>query len=131
MQDKLTQIKAMLGYSGSEVFPKQTELKSQDDTGNFLNLPYFKGNDTTRYAFNNNGEAVNLDGFYNLYNLKKITPQQLEELKIKRPETPYSDGPPCIELMAQNKLVKVDVTMHYSTMVYMQKTNGQIIGNQK
>ena len=68
----------MLGYSGSEVFPKQTELKSQDDTGNFLNLPYFKGDDTTRYAFNNNGEAVNLDGFYNLYNLKKITSQQLE-----------------------------------------------------
>ena len=63
MQDKLMEIKAVLGYGGSEVFPKQTELKSQDDTGNFLNLPYFKGDDTTRYAFNNNGEAVNLDGF--------------------------------------------------------------------
>ena len=104
MQSKLTQIKAVLGYSGSEVFPKQTELKSEDDTGNFLNLPYYNGDDTTRYAFNNLGEAVNLDGFYNLYNLKKITSQQLEELKIKRPETPYSDGPPCIELMAQNKV---------------------------
>ena len=29
MRDKLTQIKAVLGYGGSEVFPKQTELKSQ------------------------------------------------------------------------------------------------------
>ena len=63
MQDKLTQIKAVLGYSGSEVFPKQTELKSEDDTGNFLNLPYFKGDDTTRYAFDSKGEAVNLKGF--------------------------------------------------------------------
>jgi len=27
MQDKLTEIKAVLGYAGSEVFPKQTELK--------------------------------------------------------------------------------------------------------
>ena len=43
MQDKLTEIKAVLGYGGSEVFPKQTELKSKDDTGNFLNLPYFSG----------------------------------------------------------------------------------------
>ena len=41
MRDKLVQIKAVLGYGGSEVFPKQTELKSKDDTGNFLNLPYF------------------------------------------------------------------------------------------
>ena len=104
MQDKLTQIKAVLGYSGSEVFPKQTELKSEDDTGNFLNLPYYNGDDTTRYAFDSFGKAVNLKGFVELYDDKKITPQQLEELQIKRPETPYSDGPPCIELMAQNKV---------------------------
>jgi hypothetical protein len=73
MQDKLTQIKAVLGYSGSEVFPKQTELKSEDDTGNFLNLPYFNGDDTTRYAFNNLGQAVSLKDFTNLYDLKKVT----------------------------------------------------------
>ena len=47
MQDKLTQIRAVLGYAGSEVFPKQTELKSKDDTGNFLNLPYFNFENTT------------------------------------------------------------------------------------
>ena len=64
MQDKLTEIKAVLGYAGSEVFPKQTELKSQDDTGNFLNLPYFNSDQTTRYAFDKNGEAATLDGFY-------------------------------------------------------------------
>ena len=104
MQYKLTQIKAVLGYSGSEVFPKQTELKSEDDTGNFLNLPYFNGDNTTRYAFNNLGEAVNLKSFFELYNSTKITAQQLEELQIKRPVSEYSDGPPCIELMAQNKV---------------------------
>ncbi len=55
MQDKLNEIRSVLGYGGSEVFPKQRELKSKDDTGNFLNLPYFNGDNTTRYAFNNNG----------------------------------------------------------------------------
>ena len=64
MQDKLNEIKSVLGYGGSEVFPKQRELKSKDDTGNFLNLPYFNGDNTTRYAFDNNGEAVNLEGFF-------------------------------------------------------------------
>ena len=51
MQDKLNEIRSVLGYGGSEVFPKQRELKSKDDTGNFLNLPYFNGDNTTRYAF--------------------------------------------------------------------------------
>jgi hypothetical protein len=104
MQDKLNEIRSVLGYGGSEVFPKQRELKSKDDTGNFLNLPYFNGDNTTRYAFDRMGVAVNLEGFYKLHYENKITPQELEELQIKRPKTPYSDGPPCIELMAQNKV---------------------------
>ena len=104
MQDKLNEIRSVLGYGGSEVFPKQRELKSKDDTGNFLNLPYFNGDNTTRYAFDRMGQAVNLEGFYKLHYENKITSQQLVELKIKRPETPYSDGPPCIELMVQNRV---------------------------
>ena len=99
MQDKLNEIRSVLGYGGSEVFPKQRELKSKDDTGNFLNLPYFNGDDTVRYCFNSNAESVNLRTFYELYDATKITEEQLLELKIKRPETPYSDGPPCICLL--------------------------------
>ena len=86
MQDKLNEIRSVLGYGGSEVFPKQRELKSKDDTGNFLNLPYFNGNKTTRYCFNENGEAVNLERFYLLYSLYKITPDQLEQLRVLEAE---------------------------------------------
>ena len=104
MRDKLLSISAVLGYGGSEVFPKQVELKSQDDTGNFLNLPYFNGNNTTRYCFNDNGEAVNLESFYLLYKLYKITPEQLEKLIIKRPESEFNDGPPCLESITQTEI---------------------------
>jgi len=104
MRDKLTEIKTLLGYGGSEVFPKQIQLKSQDDTGNFLNLPYFNGDDTTRYAFLENGNAASLDGFYGLYERNKQTPDQLNKIKIERPKSEYSDAPPCIELMALNKI---------------------------
>ena len=104
MRDKLISVSAVLGYGGSEVFPKQVELKSKDDTGNFLNLPYFNGNKTTRYCFNENGEAVNLERFYLLYNLYKITPDQLEQLKVKRPESEFSDGPPCLESLTQSDI---------------------------
>ncbi len=104
MRDKLLSVSAVLGYGGSEVFPKQVELKSEEDTGNFLNLPYFNGEDTTRYAFLENGEASSLNGFYGLYERNKLTPEALERLEIKRPESEFSDGPPCIESLTQNKL---------------------------
>jgi hypothetical protein len=104
MRDKLLSVSAVLGYGGSEVFPKQIELKSQEDTGNFLNLPYFNGDNTTRYAFLENGEAAGLEGFFELYERNTLTPEQLEQLKIKRPESEFSDGPPCLESLTQNKL---------------------------
>ena len=104
MRDKLLSISAVLGYGGSEVFPKQVELKSKDDTGNFLNLPYFNGDNTTRYCFNQDAEAVSLDDFYLLYDTKKITPEQIEQLKIKRPESEFNDGPPCLETITQTEI---------------------------
>ena len=64
MRDKLVQIRAVLGYGNSEVFPKQTELKSQDDTGNFLNLPYFNYKNSVRYAFKDDGSGATLDDFF-------------------------------------------------------------------
>ena len=102
MQDKLNEIRSVLGYGGSEVFPKQRELKSKDDTGNFLNLPYFNCGQTTRYAFMENGEAASIDAFFELH--ERYKQQDISKIKIERPETPFSDGPPCIELMAQNKI---------------------------
>ena len=116
MQDKLTEIKAVLGYAGSEVFPKQTELKSKDDTGNFLNLPYFNGNRTTRYAFHKNGEAATLDDFFALYeNTKVIT---VDNIKVERPTSEYSDAPPCIETLSINKIEeggRNNVLFHFGT----------------
>ena len=40
MKSKLKAMAEALGYGGSEIFPKQTEiLVERGDTGNFLNLP--------------------------------------------------------------------------------------------
>jgi len=116
MQDKLTQIKAVLGYGGSEVFPKQTELKSKDDTGNFLNLPYFSGDDTTRYAFDNDGSGATLKDFYELYEKTKVV--DVKNIKVERPESEYSDGPPCIEILSMNKIGeggRNNALFHYGT----------------
>jgi|TARA_R100001594_G_scaffold58654_1_gene92720 hypothetical protein len=102
MRDRLTSISAFLGFGNAEVFPKQVELKSEDDTGNFLNLPYFNSAKTTRYAFNFKGEAITLSQFF--LAVKRLTPEELEKLELKRPQSEFNDGPPCIESLTQNKL---------------------------
>jgi len=71
MRDKRTETKTPVRNGGAEVFPKQIQLKSTDDTGNFLNLPYFNGDQTTRYAFKKDGEAATLEEFYTIYNDSK------------------------------------------------------------
>ena len=121
MRDKLVQIRAVLGYSNSEVFPKQTELKSQDDTGNFLNLPYFNSLNSVRYAFDAEGKAVSLLGFYDAYEKIKITSKQLESLEIKRPDSEFNDGPPCIEALTQNKLDDGRDRVMYQYVIYAKK----------
>ena len=102
VRDKLLSISAILGYGGAEIFPKQIELKSKDDTGNFLNLPYFNGDDTTRYAFKEDGTAASLEEFYGIYsNVKQL---DVGSIKVERPQSEFSDGPPCLESLTQSKL---------------------------
>ena len=104
VRDKLNQIKAILGFGNAEVFPKQIELKSEEDTGNFLNLPYFQGNKTTRYAFKLDGTAANLEEFYSLYECYSVKPKDVANIQLKRVESEFKDGPPCIEILATSKI---------------------------
>ena len=57
MQIKLKEIAVFLGYGESEIFPKQIELNSKG-TGNFLNLPYNHPEYPTRYALDDEGNAL-------------------------------------------------------------------------
>jgi len=102
MRDKLNQIRAVLGFGSAEVFPKQIELKSEEDTGNFLNLPYFNHEVSTRYAFKDDGSAATIEEFYGIYN--NVKQLDVGSIKVQRPDSEFSDGPPCIETLATEKI---------------------------
>jgi hypothetical protein len=99
-QEYLKNAAALLGEAGREIFPKQSEiLVERGDTGNFLNLPYFGGDNGTRYAFNADGSAATLEEFYGLYEacvqeLPLIVPEP-----PKQAESPVKDGPPCLQAL--------------------------------
>ena len=103
MQSTLKKIAKVLGYEGSEIFPKQTEiLVERGDTGNFLNLPYYNGTKGLRYAINDSGTSCTLEEFYQLYDVHACSEAQVKEIKIeeKKIEEAFPAGPPCLNKLA-------------------------------
>ena len=103
MQSKLKQFAKVLGYEGSEIFPKQTEiLVDRGDTGNFLNLPYHNEMKGLRYAIDDNGSGCTLEEFYQLYDVYSCTKETIEKIKTeeKKIEEAFPSGPPCLNKLA-------------------------------
>lgn len=99
MQDSLKTMAALLGEAGREIFPKQSEiLVERGDTGNFLNLPYFAGDDGMRYAFKEDGTAASLEEFYVLYDSYVQDGLPSVEPPVQ-PDQPIKDGPPCLQAL--------------------------------
>ena len=103
MQIKLTEIAAWIGHGDSEVFPKQIELNSKG-TGNFLNLPYNHPEYPTRYALNDNGDALDtLYSFIEYYETKvvdKITDVVIDKPVTKKSNDDFKNAPPCLVTLA-------------------------------
>jgi hypothetical protein len=103
LQPKLMSIAALLGYAGSEVFPKQQQiLVDRGDTGNFLNMPYFGGKMTTRYGHNDKGEGLSPEEFLEFAEGRLLSPDEFldRETTPKKAEEILPKGPPCLQHLA-------------------------------
>ena len=98
---KLTEMAASLGFASHEIFPKQTQiLTERGDTGNFLNLPYFGGDNTTRYSLDKVGKVNTLEQFLDYADLKNLSKEDLEKFKvIPKEDTILKEGPPCLQYL--------------------------------
>tara|TARA_A100001391_G_scaffold33113_3_gene17863 strand:- start:2879 stop:4417 length:1539 start_codon:yes stop_codon:yes gene_type:complete len=101
MQEVLRHIASALGYSGSEIFPKQVKLQlDRGDVGNFLNMPYYDAEDGLRYAIKDDGTAATLEEFFELHKAFVQTPEQILALQVQKEDNlPVPDGPPCLQLL--------------------------------
>jgi|TARA_R110000824_G_scaffold1371_11_gene6955 hypothetical protein len=101
LQRKLRQVAAAIGYGQVEIFPKQTKLLlDRGDRGSTLNMPYFGGENSTRYAYSKKGNALTPNEFLEYAKEIELTPSELEKLEA----SPLNDGlewldqaPPCIQ----------------------------------
>lgn len=100
VRDKLVSWAAALGHGGVEVFPKQVQLASETDVGNWINLPYFNARDTQRPGIHM-GEPMDLRNWIVWADDHRVTPDQLDDLTL--PEHELIEGaPPCLQTLARS-----------------------------
>jgi len=92
MINRLTKWATILGHGGCEIFPKQVMLE-KSMTGNWINLPYYKS--VERYAFNEDGKALSLNGFIQYVN--KCKEKNALDINIKKDMA--TKAPPCLNIM--------------------------------
>jgi hypothetical protein len=103
VRNKLMEWAVLIGYSGVEVFPKQISLAGPEDVGNWINMPYFRAEDTNRYAVFG-GKRLDLEGFLKVAETMAVTEESLEEVRPTN-ESPLVNGkfegaPPCLQALA-------------------------------
>lgn len=103
LREKLGEIAAGMGHGACEIFPKQSEvLTERGDCGNWLNIPYFGGDRTTRVGYDDAGNTLGVDDFCALAKAKALTKDQLAGIVVQSDQDVVVDGPPCLEaLVAQ------------------------------
>lgn len=102
LRARLQEWSAALGYPNAEVFPKQNALASQEDTGNWINLPYFEWDSTrgtVRYGVFN-GARLTLEQYVARAEQLRVNEQQLRTMGVDDGGA-FQDGPPCLQAMAR------------------------------
>lgn len=98
VREYLTEVAAVLGFAGREIFPKQDKiLLDRGDVGNFINTPYFNAEATVRYAVSETGEALSLEEFLDAVDAARVPLSKLEVAPHVESRADLSDYPPCLE----------------------------------
>lgn len=97
LRSKLKEIAIALGHPKAELFPKQDVINGPEDIGNWINIPYFGGDSSTRYAYDN-GEACSVDQFLDFAESVALSEEQLDDLTVAS-SGEFSDAPPCLETL--------------------------------
>ena len=89
-------IRRVLGLpSDTEIFPKQKTI-DKFSTGNWINLPYYNADATTRFAINEYGTAMSLDEALEYCKGKRTLVERVEAFMES---LPVNDGPPCLQTL--------------------------------
>jgi hypothetical protein len=108
MIDKLKEIQKAFGFVKYDLRPQQSKLLDEKDVGSWLNMPYFGGDETDRYAVYD-GKALSIQHFIQW--VEKFAVNSLDEIdlsfikKVNKSNEILPGGPPCLQdLLSQGAL---------------------------
>ena len=109
MRKKLTMVARALGFPTAEIFPKQEKLEP-GDIGNWINMPYFNQEISTRYCMKS-GIILSSEEFLALAQDNSLDQEALVALNIESiheyGEDPEFDGaPPCLKYFIKHGFPK-------------------------
>lgn len=103
MRQKLQLFSSVLGFGESEIFPKQTQILSdRGDIGQWINVPYFCGENTNRYAIRTDGKPMGLQEFIETIDKKSKSYKEFLAFTVILVEA-LEDGPPCLQFLVSNR----------------------------
>ena len=124
----------------TEIYPKQVELEPDEHgnlAGNFINLPYQKEKETTRYALDKDNEPLSLEQFIKIAKESQLNPEELEKLiarceeeVLKGGDPEFEDGPCCLQRLSKTKLGDGRDRFMYNYMVFAKKKYKRIMARQ-
>ena len=136
---KIRDLASSMGLGHCEVFPKQEKLlregnESDWEVGSFLNMPYHNGLDQTdRYAFDDKGNVLNLDGFLAEVEKKSLTTEELKSYHLKKKNQSFTMhlivSKHTLQRMVRYK--KAVETTSYFNMQCLQKRNMESLTKMK
>jgi hypothetical protein len=128
IREKLKKMAAVLGHAKKEIYPKQDYVRfDRNDLPSWLNVPYHGGDNTTRYALDDQGNKLSLENFYKVYDLKSILEKDLiHDTIMKDPSKDENDllkgAPPCLVTLLKDGITEGSRNeMMYNVGVYLKK----------
>jgi hypothetical protein len=105
VRQKLSHYAALLGFAGSEIYPRQNEVLSErGDIGQWINMPYFDAENTVRFALDKNNEGLSIKQFVERALASRKTMAEFEAFTVALlPD--LSDGPPCLQYLVTRGFV--------------------------
>ena len=100
MIKKLKEIAKAFGFNKYDLRPLQDKILTKEDVGNWLNMPYFGGVETERYALYD-GKVLSPENFIKW--VHKFSVESLDEIdlsfikKLDNSEDKLPGGPPCLQ----------------------------------
>ena len=104
---RLRELAAALGRAESEVFPKQSRIATDlQGMGNWMNMPYFGGDDGRNYAVGKDGRGLSVERFLRVAEESKLSHREFLNLRFMASAEGFEEAPPCLEYLYSTRSVK-------------------------